>query len=123
MKYFITGTHAYGPVTEDSDLDIVMLKDDAEQIRSFIQKHHIATYQTEKQEAYDNGGFYFDLLGIKINIIIAIDEADFAEWKEKTERMKEFEPIKDRQQRIDFFNENNTSTDSISFNDTDDIPF
>ena len=105
MKYFITGTHAYGPITEDSDLDIVMLIEDAEQIRDFVGKHFIGAYQTTRQQDYPQGGFYFDLLGIKINIIMAIDEAEFAKWNKRTERMKEFEPIADRQQRIDFFNE------------------
>ena len=105
MKYFITGTHAYGPVTKDSDLDIVLVQDDAIDLFLFLKQKGIEPYKTKKQEGYKGASFYFDLLGIKINIIIAIDEAEFAEWKEKTERMKEFEPIKDRQQRIDVFNE------------------
>ena len=77
MEYFITGTHAYGPATEDSDLDIVLMTDAANQIADFLHTHGIKTYQTEKQEAYDDGGFYFDLLGIQINIIIVADKKDF----------------------------------------------
>ena len=105
MEYFITGTHSYGPATEDSDLDIVLLADDAEQIREYMEKHFITTYQTERQVEYPQGGFYFDLLGIKINIIIALDNTEFDKWKKRTERMKEFEPIENREHRIEVFNE------------------
>ena len=105
MKYFITGTHAYDPVTEDSDLDIVLVQDDAIDLFLFLKQKGIEPYKTKKQEGYKGGSFYFNLLGVKINIVAAADEGDFYIWKKRTERMKEFEPIKDRQQRIDVFNE------------------
>ena len=105
MKYFITGTHAYGPVTKDSDLDIVLVQDDALDLFEFLGRKGVEPYRTKGQEGYKGGSFYFDLMSIKINIVVAANEDDFYIWKKKTERMKTFEPIEDRQQRIDFFNE------------------
>ena len=104
MNYFITGTQAYGPITENSDLDIVMYYNDADDLKKFLTKHDIDCYQTEEQieRAYD--GFYFDLPNMKINIIEVTDKENFEEWYAKTERMKTYEPIKNREQRIKFFN-------------------
>lgn len=105
MKYFITGTHAYGPVTKGSDLDIVVLKQDAKNIEQFINKHFIPIHQTDIQLSYKNGGFYFNIGFIKVNIIIAEDQKEFDLWYKRTERMKQYEPIKSREERIAFFNE------------------
>ena len=103
MEYFITGTQVYGPTTPKSDLDIVILKKDATDILDFLHSFGLETYQTEKQKMYDEGGFYFDILGIPINIVIAADRKDFDTWKRRTEKMKDFEPIKNREERLEFF--------------------
>ena len=128
MEYIVTGTRAYVPVTPDSDLDIVLISGDAMDLASLLLKHRIKTYQTEAQQEYkDLGGYYFDLLGIRINIIVAHDNIAFEEWKKKTERMQEFLPIENRKERIAFFSEDD---DDIPFSeevlkdiDDDDIPF
>lgn len=122
MKFIITGTHAYGPVSPGSDLDIVVLPKGAEQLMAFLSEHSIPTYRTPGQDEYgDAGGFYFNLgrdaVGllledledkytpgcIQVNIIIAADEFDFEWWKEQTEKMKKLPPIEDREKRIDTF--------------------
>lgn len=109
MKYVITGTQVYGPARDDSDLDIVVLADDVQSINEFIIKHGIEIYQTQKQKDYDGGGFYFELFGIEVNIIIATDDAELKHWEAATEEMKTIEPIKNREERVitfrKFFND------------------
>lgn len=104
MKFIITGTSAYGPQTENSDLDVVVLVEDAQRIQNFLTKHNIETYQTKSQEQYDDGGFYFDLAGIEINIITAKTEDALKEWEMRTRRMKQIPPISDREDRVAIFN-------------------
>lgn len=104
MKFIITGTSAYGPQTENSDLDIVVLIEDAKLILNFLTGHNIKTYRTPGQEQYNDSGYYFDLAGIKINIITAATEDVFRSWKERTQRMKQITPISDRKDRIAVFN-------------------
>ena len=107
MDFIITGTHAYGPVRPNSDLDIVVKAVDSTSIMDFLGSQGIWTYTTEGQEKYGaTGGFYFDLAGIKINIIIAENDDAYAEWKRKTEKMKKFPEILDRDLRIAIFNSN-----------------
>ena len=115
MEFVVTGTHSYGPAKPESDLDIVLMKIDVLKMHRFLASHNIEIYQTPSQDIYqDKGGFYFDLSGIKINIIVAIDEENFKYWKDRTEKMRGVPPIEDRQERIDIFN--NTL-------DEGDIPF
>jgi len=106
LEFFITGTHAYGPASLNSDLDIVIMLKDSRKIMDFLVKHGIEYYRTPGQGQYgDTGGFYFNLGGIEVNIIIAEDEADFEEWRRRTEKMKKLAPIHDRGQRHRVFNE------------------
>jgi hypothetical protein len=105
MDFFITGTHAYGPIGPDSDLDIVVKAVDSTSIMDFLGSQGIRTYTTEGQREYGKmGGFYFDLAGIKINIIIAEHDDAYVEWKIKTEKMKRLPPIPDRDLRVRVFN-------------------
>jgi len=104
LKFLLTGTHVYGPAGPDSDLDIVVMQDKAADILYFLDKHGIGIFRTAGQDEYgDAGGFYFDLAGIKINIIIAENALDFKLWEELTERMKDLSPIEDREERIATF--------------------
>lgn len=106
MDFLLTGSQVYGPATEDSDLDIVIKLKDAHEIVLFLAKHGIEYYQTPGQMSHgDDGGFYFNLGGIEINIILAPDERAFEEWRRRTEKMKKLPPIEDREERIDVFNE------------------
>ena len=117
MKFIVTGTHAYGELSLNSDLDIVMLRGYAELLIGFLKDHNIEVYRTEAQEEYkEHGGFYFDLDRMQINIIIAKDKIDLDRWKYSTKKMREMPPIKNRQKRIDTFN-------SLYPEDEDDIPF
>ena len=101
LKYLLTGTRVYGPATKDSDLDIVMTYAGAYELIKFLEEHGIEIYKTEGQDEYgDDGGFYFDLGFIKVNIIICGHDRPFEEWEKATERMKKIAPIHDREQRL-----------------------
>ncbi len=41
MEFIVTGTHAYGPVTDGSDLDIVMMLEGGQKLANFLEKHNI----------------------------------------------------------------------------------
>jgi hypothetical protein len=114
MDYLITGTRAYGPVTEDSDLDIVVKSTDIEPITDFLIDHKIPTYNTPAQAEYGGvGGFYFDLAGIKVNIIVASSQGEFDDWNRRTERMKTLPtPIKDRETRLAVFRMNEVTLET-----------
>ena len=45
----------------------------------------------------------FDLLGIKMQIIFAQDEAEFNAWKTTTEKMKQMELIENKKERTEMF--------------------
>jgi len=102
MDFIITGSRAYGPAREDSDLDIVVKSCDIESMTDYLLDHNIQTYSTSDQESY--AGFYFNIAGIKINIIVAEYEADFRLWEHRTDIMKKMSPIEDREKRLATFN-------------------
>lgn len=105
MDYLITGSRAYGPVTEGSDLDIVVKSTDVNLILDFLIDHKISTYSTPGQDDYGAaGGFYFDLAGIKVNIVVASSQGEYDEWNRNTERMKKLPAaIEDRDTRLAVF--------------------
>ena len=108
MEFIITGTQAYGPTNPNSDLDIVLKTEGVKLLRAYLKAHNIETYRTESQVEYEkntgDGGFYFGLSGIQVNIISVLSENEFQEWRVRTEKMKMLLPIEDKQERIDVFN-------------------
>ncbi len=105
MDFIITGSRAYGPAKEDSDLDIVVKLCDIKSITNYLLDHNIQMYSTPGQDSYaEEGGFYFNLAGIKINIIVAVSGADFRLWERRTVIMKKTVPIEDREKRLATFN-------------------
>ena len=103
-KYIVTGTSVYGPQTSDSDIDIVVLPQEAKEIQRELTDKKI--YRTEAQEDYgDLGGFYFMLGGLTFNIIIAANKEEFELWERRTERMKGFSPYEERAERHFVFQE------------------
>ena len=104
MDFIITGTRAYGPVREDSDLDIVVKSSDVQSILDYLIDRKISTYSTPGQDDYgDMGGFYFDLFGIQVNIIVTTNEAEYNLWNKRTEKMKILPDIEDRETHLSVF--------------------
>lgn len=105
MQYLLTGSRVYGVATSKSDLDIVLLKKDADAFLVDLVKHNILITRTEAQNNYSDGGFYFDLFGIEVNVIIAQDEVVLEQWETTTRYMLSIAPIEDKEERITTFRE------------------
>jgi hypothetical protein len=103
MEFIVTGTCAYGPQTESSDLDIVLHVEDAYKLEDYLNEHKISTYNPENLWKYANGGYYFNLGSIRFNIIITEDEQEFKLWRKRTEGMKKWAPIKNKDRRVEVF--------------------
>ena len=103
MNFFLTGTQVYGPTTTESDIDIVMQSNESTELFAFLNANSIAPYQTEVQKKEEYGGFYFELLGLRFNILEMGCIEDFNAWKSATEGMKKVDPIWDREDRIKMF--------------------
>ena len=105
MDFLLTGSRVYGPAKHDSDLDIVVMCDEVYKIYNYLSKHNISLSRTSAQDDYGvDGGFYFDIAGIKVNIIVANSVPEFELWRKRTEKMKTLIPIKGRHKRISIFN-------------------
>ena len=105
LDFLLTGSRVYGPAKEDSDLDIVVKLCDIKSITNYLLDHNIQMYSTPGQDSYaEAGGFYFNMAGIKINIVVAVSEADFRLWGRRTAIMKKLVPIEDREKRLATFN-------------------
>ena len=105
MNPFVTGTQAYGPVSDNSDIDIVINTNYAVEFEKYLHSHGIHTYRTEEQlrDAYQ--GFYFHFFIGKINIILSNDDG-MQWWKDRTENMRKYHVnVEDREERIRLFNE------------------
>lgn len=103
MEFIVTGTCAYGPQTENSDLDIVLYRKDAEKLEDYLVKHKIPIHNPETLWEYHNGGYYFNLGSLRFNIIGARDNQEFELWKKRTEGMKKWAPIENRDRRLEVF--------------------
>ncbi len=102
---FITGTRAYGPVSDISDLDIAMTKLDADVLEDFLRFVGIKTvHHKDINSAYE--GFYFPLGEYdKVQIIVLENQNTFNKWYKATEAMKAIPPIYDRKERVKRFGE------------------
>ena len=101
LKYLITGSNIYGPKTNSSDIDLVLMETDSEELRDFLEKHKIAIFETDP--GYEDNGFYFFLKNLVINIITCDSEKDFDWWIDRTEFMKTLPSIEDKKERLKLF--------------------
>lgn len=101
MKCLLTGSRVYGPATEKSDIDIVVMEDDAIIIKHDLRKQGVKV--KTKNNRYMNSSFYFCLGGLKFNIVIATDEGEYERWKQATEQMKTIRPVLNRKERYKTF--------------------
>ena len=95
MNYFITGSHIYGPLSDDSDLDIVMMRDEARKIWGMMELVGIEI--TRKDTS--NRPRYFQLGILNINIIGLETELEYEAWKYATDEMKKLAPCYCRKTR------------------------
>lgn len=101
-KVLLTGSRVYGPITDNSDIDIVMEKTDATKLLNVIETLGLVyEMMTDYGEA---SSYKFYLTGLPpINIIIAQDDVAFFEWEYATNKMKEVAAIIDRGERLNMF--------------------
>ena len=97
----ITGTRAYGPVSKNSDLDVVIRSDHVQILGQFLLVNNIDIQEVNEHYA----SFYFTIPGLpKINIIVAENQEVFDEWEYATEKMKKLRrPILDHEKRVETF--------------------
>ena len=81
MRAFITGSHAYGTPTEESDVDLVILVDWAT-----LDKLNNLSEKGLNESATDSGDI--SLRFGKLNLICVADEAIFAAWKLGTAKLE-----------------------------------
>ena len=103
MRVIVTGTQAYGPVREDSDIDIVVSSEEALDIWHEADIKGIKVYQTPAQESYDTPSFYFDIGALKINIIAAGEDPNWDSWARATVALTKLDLMPDRAERIACF--------------------
>ena len=114
-RVFITGTMAYGPITDDSDIDIVLIGDidaeepefdDTKNFREFLESLNIDIHDN-KVDNRNYRGYTFTIPGMKtkrkIQIIFAYGEDDFLAWQYATKQMKKINPILDKGERVKAF--------------------
>ena len=102
-QVLLTGTQAYGPVTEDSDYDVVMLRQDAKAVYNLLILLKVeVTDSRHVDPSYE--GFYFKLNELeKVQIIVAGNQREFVAWKQATKQMRKEPQISNRRKRIEHF--------------------
>ena len=106
MKKALTGSQVYGPATNDSDIDIVLTLAEGQELETFLTSLGIEKEQTDAQVEYEpDGGYYFHLGPLWINIILADNETEVIRWNQATKMMCSLDPIDDREKRIYKFRE------------------
>jgi len=103
MRILLTGSHVYGPVHEDSDIDIVLHHDDADELREKLIEKNIELFRSEKQQGTDYPGYFFSLGILTINIIYVQDDEEMLTWKRATEKLASLPPIEDKEEKIRVF--------------------
>ena len=103
MRSFITGTQVYGPITEKSDIDIVVFEEDADAIAKYLSEHNIEITYTDINGGEHYKGFYFNIVGLRFNIVVVTNEEDWNARKTVTDIMKQQFYIPDRQDSINMY--------------------
>jgi hypothetical protein len=102
-KPFVTGTSAYGPFTNDSDIDIVMMYYDADRLRSQLVNAGVEVYEPNREVNKVYKGFEFMWLGRKIQIICVESPDHYEDWLEATREMQNTDIISRRDVRLKVF--------------------
>lgn len=102
MKAILTGTAAYGPFTDESDIDIVVLYWEIEGITKALKTLGIKVRDFEHINS-NYEGIYFELVGRRIQFITANTDLEMEAWDYATEEMKKLNVYKDRKRRVKIF--------------------
>jgi hypothetical protein len=100
---FVTGTMAFGPLSKESDIDIVMLGVESKLLATNLVNMGVQVeFAGEVNPEYK--GFKFTIEPLPtINIVVAIDDKDAEAWAFATEAMRRFGPVENKQDRIAIF--------------------
>ena len=104
MKILLTGTAAYGPFTKESDIDIVMMYYDAENVKTALSLNGLEILEDQRNinPAYKGFGF---MVGDRKIQVICVDTSEMMDcWEYMTEKMKERLPIINKKTRIEICN-------------------
>jgi hypothetical protein len=102
MKFLLTGTSVYGPLSADSDIDIVLMQEDGLKLEKYFIKTGTELSPCGLRQDYQ--GFNVHIPGMpKINIIFCENAMHFECWRYATEQMKQSAVIPDKQDRIRLF--------------------
>lgn len=102
-KPFVTGSSAYGPFNEDSDIDIVMVYQNALELKELL-KQHAVNIEDAKEKNKDYEGFKFMLFGRYFQII-SLNVSEYNKWFHATQEMRKLPEINNKQKRINIFQE------------------
>jgi predicted secreted protein len=104
LDVFVTGTHVYGPLSNTSDIDIVVIDPAARFLEETLNSYGIITERTEQQEQFpEYSGFYFKIGLILFNVIRTMDSKEHEAWYYATQKMLDVEPIDDKYKRKELF--------------------
>jgi len=103
FKPFITGTAAYGPFTEKSDIDIVMMYYHADKLKASLEEAGYTIREPNKIINPNYKGFEFDIAGRSFNIICIATRKEYKEWLYATDEMRDVGPYDNREARIKRF--------------------
>lgn len=101
FEYFLTGSNIYGVKNSESDIDIVLKQEDANQLKKHLELKNICVQYVKHNKGY--GGYYFNLLGLKFNICVCGSELERKGWKYATEVLKTLPPIEDKEMKKNKF--------------------
>lgn len=100
---FLTGTIAYGPFKNESDIDVVINPIFARIIEGVLFALGIRISFSVVDDPTYNGSYFKIDNSRKIQIIVPDNDKEFKCWDYATLKMKKQEPISDRFKRIDEF--------------------
>lgn len=101
-KMLLTGTQVFGPATTESDIDIVMLWQEAEKLTMELRKYNI-TYSHSKSQNLDYLGFNFNLGILKLHVIVVSNKKEIEQYEYATKALSALPPIQDKKERHALF--------------------
>ena len=90
-----TGSHVYGVVVEDSDIDFILDSELVSEFKDILAASGIEFFPARRWYNDVNSSCYFMLDGEQYNII-SLSEQDVKMWVFATEMMTKIRPIKDK---------------------------